>query len=71
MSNLKKMIRVASVKSLITPRLTGWLANHGEGLGTLGMPQKVVRELCTEAGFGEVRKLACSNDFISLFEVRV
>lgn len=32
MSNLKKMIRVASVKSLITPRLTGWLANHGEGV---------------------------------------
>ncbi|MEE2983277.1 MAG: class I SAM-dependent methyltransferase [Pseudomonadota bacterium] len=55
----------------LTYCMTTSLANHGEGLGTLGMPQKVVRELCTEAGFGEVRKLACSNDFISLFEVRV
>ena len=54
----------------LTYCMTTSLANDGEGLGTLGMSDKVVRELCAEAGFGEVRKLPCSNDFISLFEVR-
>lgn len=54
----------------LTYCMTTSLANHGEGLGTLGMPEKVVRELCGEAGFGAIRKLPCSNDFISLFEVR-
>jgi SAM-dependent methyltransferase len=54
----------------LTYCMTTSLANDGEGLGTLGMPLKVVRELCAEAGFREVRKLPCSNDFISLFEVR-
>lgn len=54
----------------LTYCMTTSLANHGEGLGTLGMSQKVVHELCRDAGFGEVRKLPCSNDFISLFEVR-
>jgi len=54
----------------LTYCMTTSLANHGEGLGTLGMPQKVVRELCTQAGFTSVRKLDCSNDFVSLFEVR-
>ena len=54
----------------LTYCMTTSLANHGEGLGTLGMPEKVVRELCGEAGFGPIRKLPCSNDFISLFEVR-
>ena len=50
--------------------MTTSLANHGEGLGTLGMSERVVRELCGEAGLGTVRKLPCSNDFVSLFEVR-
>jgi len=54
----------------LTYCMTTSLANHGEGLGTLGMPEKVVRELCGEAGFSSVRKLSCSNDFVSLFEVR-
>lgn len=54
----------------LTYCMTTSLANHGEGLGTLGMPEKVVRELCAEAGFGAVRKLPCSNDFVSLFEIR-
>jgi len=54
----------------LTYCMTTSLANHGEGLGTLGMPFKVVRELCAEAGFGAVRRLDCSNNFISLFEVR-
>ncbi|MFT4582101.1 MAG: 2-polyprenyl-3-methyl-5-hydroxy-6-metoxy-1,4-benzoquinol methylase [Gammaproteobacteria bacterium] len=50
--------------------MTTSLAHHGEGLGTLGMSEKVARDLCIEAGFGKFRKLDCSNDFISLFEVR-
>ena len=54
----------------LTYCMTTSLANHGEGLGTLGMPEKVVRELSAEAGFGAVRKLPCSNDFVSLFEIR-
>lgn len=63
---------VATIKygMSLTYCMTTSLANHGEGLGTLGMPEKVVRELCTEAGFSTVRKLPCSNDFVSLFEVR-
>lgn len=31
-SNLKKMLKVASEKTRITPKLTGWLANHDEGV---------------------------------------
>lgn len=54
----------------LTYCMTTSLANHGAGLGTLGMPERVVRELCADAGFGAVRKLECSNDFVSLFEVR-
>ncbi len=63
---------VATIKygMSLTYCMTTSLANHGEGLGTLGMPEKVVRELCGEAGFTSVRKLECSNDFVSLFEVR-
>lgn len=63
---------VATIKygMSLTYCMTTSLANHGEGLGTLGMPEKVVRELCAEAGFSSVRKLPCSNDFVSLFEVR-
>jgi len=50
--------------------MTTSLASGGEGLGTLGMPERVVIDLCHEAGFGPVRKLACSNDFVSLYEIR-
>ena len=31
-SNLRKVIRIARQNSVITPRLTGWLAQHGEGV---------------------------------------
>ena len=54
----------------LTYCMTTSLANGGEGLGTLGMPDQRVRELCHEVGFQTVRKLPCSNDFISLYEVR-
>lgn len=63
---------VATIKygMSLTYCMTTSLANHGEGLGTLGMPEKVVHELCGEAGFEHIRKLPCSNDFVSLYEVR-
>ena len=32
MNNLRNAIRVAKSQSKITPRLTGWLANHNEGV---------------------------------------
>lgn len=63
---------VATIKygMSMTYCMTTSLAHQGEGLGTLGMSEKVARELCTKAGFKTFRKLECSNDFISLFEVR-
>ena len=63
---------VATIKygMSMTYCMTTSLAHDGEGLGTLGMSEKVARELCSEAGFSMLRKLDCSNDFISLFEVR-
>ena len=49
--------------------MTTSLANDGEGLGTCGMPEKVVRDLSLEAGFSRINKADCCNDFISLFEI--
>ena len=37
--------------------MTTSLANGGEGLGTLGMPERVARELCLAAGFSSVEKM--------------
>ena len=54
----------------ITYCMTTSLAQGGDGLGTLGMPYAKVRELCTAAGFSAVEKMPCSNDFISLYEIR-
>ena len=54
----------------ITYCMTTSLANGGEGLGTLGMPYAMVRSLCEEAGFSSATKMECSNDFISLYEIR-
>ncbi len=49
--------------------MTTSLANGGEGLGTLGLPESKVEELCAEAGFGSVRKLPLENPFNNIFEV--
>lgn len=49
--------------------MTTSLAHGGEGLGTCGMPEKVVRKMADEAGFSDVVKADCCNDFISLFEI--
>jgi 2-polyprenyl-3-methyl-5-hydroxy-6-metoxy-1,4-benzoquinol methylase len=46
------------------------LATGGPGLGTLGLPESRVRELCTAAGFTSVRRLPVSNPFHALYEIR-
>ncbi|MBI2170976.1 MAG: methyltransferase domain-containing protein [Chloroflexi bacterium] len=50
--------------------MTTSLAEHGEGLGTMGLPPSKVDELCKEAGFGSVRRLPLENPFNILYEVR-
>jgi SAM-dependent methyltransferase len=50
--------------------MTTSLANGGEGLGAMGLPESKVRELCAEAGFRSVDKLAVENPFNNLYEVK-
>jgi 2-polyprenyl-3-methyl-5-hydroxy-6-metoxy-1,4-benzoquinol methylase len=50
--------------------MTTSLASGGAGLGTCGMPEAKVRELCTEAGFGSVTRLPIENPFNVLYEAR-
>jgi SAM-dependent methyltransferase len=50
--------------------MTMSLSGHGEGLGTLGLPESKLRELCTEAGFSAVRRVPMENPFNSLYEIR-
>jgi 2-polyprenyl-3-methyl-5-hydroxy-6-metoxy-1,4-benzoquinol methylase len=50
--------------------MTTSLANGGEGLGTCGMPEAKVRELCTEAGFSTVDKLPLDDPFNIIYDVR-
>ena len=49
--------------------MTSSLAEHGEGLGTMGMPESKVRALCTEAGFSKVQRVPMENPFNSPYEV--
>ncbi len=49
--------------------MTTSLANHGEGLGTLGLPETRLRELCTEEGFSSVRRVPIEVPFNNLYEV--
>jgi SAM-dependent methyltransferase len=49
--------------------MTTSLAHNGEGLGTAGLPESKLRELCREAGFGDVR-VAASDPFNNLYEIR-
>ena len=46
------------------------LAEGGEGLGTLGLPESVLRALAAEAGFSAVRRVEMDNPFNSLYEVQ-
>lgn len=49
--------------------MTSSLAHHGEGLGTNGVPESIMRELCAEAGFAHVRRVPMENPFNILYEV--
>jgi 2-polyprenyl-3-methyl-5-hydroxy-6-metoxy-1,4-benzoquinol methylase len=49
--------------------MTSSLAEHGEGLGTMGMPESKVRALCAQAGFSKVQRVSMENPFNSLYEV--
>ncbi|MGH9256731.1 MAG: class I SAM-dependent methyltransferase [Vicinamibacterales bacterium] len=50
--------------------MTTSLANGGVGLGTVGLHEPKVRELCAEAGFTSVRRVPLENPFNNLYEVR-
>jgi 2-polyprenyl-3-methyl-5-hydroxy-6-metoxy-1,4-benzoquinol methylase len=50
--------------------MTTSLAHGGEGLGTCGCPEAKVRELCGQAGFGQVERVAVENPFNVLYEIR-
>jgi 2-polyprenyl-3-methyl-5-hydroxy-6-metoxy-1,4-benzoquinol methylase len=49
--------------------MTTSLAHHGEGLGTVGIPESKMHELCAEAGFSHVRRVPMENPFNILYEV--
>ncbi len=49
--------------------MTTSLAGHGEGLGTVGLPESKMRELCAEAGFSQVRRVPMENPFNILYEI--
>ena len=49
--------------------MTTSLAAGGEGLGTMGLPEPKLQELCLEAGFSSVRR-AWEDPFRVLFEVK-
>jgi 2-polyprenyl-3-methyl-5-hydroxy-6-metoxy-1,4-benzoquinol methylase len=50
--------------------MTTSLAEHGEGLGTMGLPAPKVQEMCLEAGFSNVRRLPIENPFNTIFEIK-
>src|SRR5215472_5751353 len=49
--------------------MTTSLAGHGEGLGTVGLPESKIRELCAEAEFSNVRRVPMENPFNILYEI--
>jgi SAM-dependent methyltransferase len=49
--------------------LTTSLAAGGEGLGTLGLHEAKLRELCEAAGFRSVRRVPIHNPFNHLYEI--
>jgi len=50
--------------------MTQSLAAHGEGLGTLGLPEPRLREFATEAGFGFLRQVPIEDLLNSLYELK-
>lgn len=49
--------------------MTTSLAEGGEGLGTLGLPEPVLRDLAVDAGFTAVRRIEMDNPFNALYEL--
>ena len=49
--------------------MTTSLAEGGEGLGTLGLPEPVLRQLAGKAGFTQVRPVEMDNPFNRLYEL--
>ena len=49
--------------------MTTSLAEGGEGLGTLGLPEPALRDLAAKAGFARVRRIEMDNPFNSLYEL--
>jgi SAM-dependent methyltransferase len=50
--------------------LTTSLAHDGAGLGTMGLTETTMRELCAAAGFASVRKLNLDGAINAVYEVR-
>jgi SAM-dependent methyltransferase len=50
--------------------MTTSLAHGGAGLGTCGLPESKVKELCDRAGFGSFRRLPIENPFNVLYEAK-
>src|SRR5712692_7067606 len=50
--------------------MTTSLSGHGEGLGTVGLPEGKLRELSREAGFSSVRRVPLENPFNNLYELQ-
>lgn len=50
--------------------MTTSLAQHGHGLGTLGLPEVRLRELCERQGFGSCVRLPIEDPFNAIYEVR-
>jgi 2-polyprenyl-3-methyl-5-hydroxy-6-metoxy-1,4-benzoquinol methylase len=49
--------------------MTTSLAEGGEGLGTLGLPEPVLRQLAAKAGFTQARHVEMDNPFNNLYEL--
>src|SRR5215510_10317748 len=49
--------------------MTTSLAQGGQGLGTLGLPEPALRDLAAKAGFAQVRHVEMDNPFNSLYEL--
>jgi SAM-dependent methyltransferase len=50
--------------------MTTSLAHGGDGLGACGLPESRLRELCEQAGFASVDRLALDDPFNAVYAVR-
>jgi SAM-dependent methyltransferase len=50
--------------------MTTSLSGHGEGLGTVGLPEGKLQELSKEAGFSNVQRVPLENPFNNLYELQ-